>query len=108
MKKYVFLFVFLITSIICFSQIKFRSGILLHHSTGEMIWGPNGSSTSIPQEMSLYNTSHLYTGADSVSMNEFWWPTEPRNNEWVTWHAIFENEDALDIRPFLLTDVTQS
>lgn len=31
--------------------VRFRSGIFLHHSTGGCIWGPNGSSTSVPIQM---------------------------------------------------------
>jgi hypothetical protein len=72
----------------------------LHHSTGECIWGPNNSSTSVPQEMVKYNTSHGLTGANAVSMNEQWWPSD--DNEWATWHNIFLNQDQNnDIRPFL-------
>ena len=44
------------------AQTRFRSGLFFHHSTGECIWGPNGSSTSVPQEMTRYNTQHGYTG----------------------------------------------
>jgi hypothetical protein len=67
----------------------FRSGIFLHHSTGGCIWGPNGSSTSVPQEMDGYNTAHGYTGEQAISMNEEWWA--PGDNEWATQHAFFED-----------------
>ena len=66
-----------------------RSGIFLHHSTGSNIWGPNGSSTSVPQEMAVYNTAHGYTGPQAVIMNEEWW--NPGDNEWVTQHEFFED-----------------
>ena len=69
----------------------FRSGIFLHHSTGGNIWGPNGSSTSIPQEMVAYNTQHGHTGDQAVTMMEEWW--SPGDNEWVTQHEFFENPD---------------
>jgi hypothetical protein len=52
-------------------QLKFRSGRFFHHSTGECIRGPNGSSTSVPQQMTIYNNSHGYTGTNirlAVSM----------------------------------------
>lgn len=76
-----------------FSQsLKFRSGIFLHHSTGLCIWGPNGSSTSVPAQMQIYNNSHGYTGTNAVTMTELWWPVED-DNEWWRWHRIFENED---------------
>ena len=67
----------------------FRSGIFLHHSTGSNIWGPNGSSTSVLQEMSVYNTAHGYTGAQAVIMNEEWW--NRGDNEWATQHEFFED-----------------
>lgn len=67
----------------------FRSGTFLHHSTGANIWGPNGSNTSIPQEMAEYNNAHGYTGSEAVAMNEEWYPAN--DNEWVTWHNIFED-----------------
>jgi len=81
-------------------QPKFRSGIFLHHSTGGCIWGPNGSNTSVPNEMTKYNSSHGFTGEDAVSMTEEWWPNA--DNEWSTWHRIFANDDENnDIRSFL-------
>jgi hypothetical protein len=73
------------------SQTYFRSGIFLHHSTGQNIWGPNGSTTSVPQEMDNYNTIHGYTDDQAVTMAEEWW--SPDNNEWATQHTFFENPD---------------
>ncbi|MFH1119965.1 MAG: BACON domain-containing carbohydrate-binding protein [Bacteroidota bacterium] len=75
------------------AQTLFRSGTFLHHSTGLNIWGPNGSSTSIPQEISNYNTLHGYTGSGAVTMGQQWWPSGG-NNEWEYWHRIFDNEVA--------------
>ncbi|HJY64961.1 MAG TPA: T9SS type A sorting domain-containing protein [Ignavibacteria bacterium] len=72
------------------SQNRFRSGMFFHHSTGECIWGPNGSSTSVPQEMTRYNNQHGYSGQNSVTMNEIWFPVN-YDNEWATWHTIFES-----------------
>jgi hypothetical protein len=71
------------------AQTKFRSGIFLHHSTGLCIWGPNGSATSIPQEMDAYNILHSFTGTDTITMNEEWW--SPSDNEWSTQHDFFED-----------------
>ncbi|MCI0495759.1 T9SS type A sorting domain-containing protein [candidate division KSB1 bacterium] len=103
MKKFIFclLLCVVVTSPLLFSQTtKFRNGIFLHHSTGECIWGPNNSSTSVPQEMVKYNSTHGLTGANAVSMTEQWWPND--DNEWATWHNIFLNKDQNnDIRPFL-------
>ncbi|MBM3434652.1 MAG: hypothetical protein FJY07_00370 [Bacteroidetes bacterium] len=75
-----------------FGQNQFRSGIFLHHSTGGCIWGPNGSSTDVPEQMNLYNIAHGYTGEDAVSMDETWFPGW-NDNEWNTWHTIFEADD---------------
>ena len=86
--------------------LKFRSGIFLHHSTGGCIWGPNGGSTSIPEEIVKYNNEHGYTGSDSVTMNEDGWPVDPWDNEWYRWHQIFDNQDATaDILPYLASNL---
>ncbi|MCX6268853.1 MAG: hypothetical protein NTW16_16125 [Bacteroidetes bacterium] len=93
-------FSFSFGSNVCYFQVTvqsapqpqlFRSGIFLHHSTGGNIWGPNGSSTSVPQEMTVYNTAHGYSGLQGVAMNETWW--SPSDNEWVTQHQFFEDPD---------------
>jgi hypothetical protein len=83
--------------------VLFRSGRFLHHSTGGCIWGPNGSSTSVPLQMTAYNTLHGYTGQYAVTMTESGWPVTPWDNEWERWHRIFENRDTVlaDIRPIL-------
>ncbi len=73
------------------SQGHFRNGRFFHHSTGGCIWGPNGSSTSIPNEINLYNIQNSFIGNDAVSMNEMWFPNN--DNEWYTWHRIFDNLD---------------
>ncbi len=65
-----------------------RNGIFLHHSTGGNIWGPNGSTTSVPQQIQIYNQAHGYSGAQAVSMTETWFPSFS-DNEWSTWHTIF-------------------
>jgi hypothetical protein len=90
MKKTLLFFGLLVLSI-CFLQAQtlFRSGIFLHHSTGANIWGPNGASTTIPIQMTNYNTAHTYTGVYAVTMNEEWWA--PSDNEWSTQHDFFED-----------------
>ena len=70
------------------SQVKFRSGTFFHHSTGLCIWGPNGSGTGVPQQMTIYNNSHGYTGSNSVTMSELWFPVN-YDNEWYLWHEMF-------------------
>lgn len=82
----------LLTSTTRAQTVRFRSGIFLHHSTGGCIWGPNGSSTSVPLQMDMYNQAHAYSGEESVTMNEQWYPGST-DNEWVTWHSIFEQDE---------------
>jgi hypothetical protein len=81
----------------------FRSGVFLHHSTGACIWGPNGSTTNVPQQITMYNNLHGYTGQYAVALSESGWPETPWDNEWERWHRIFENKDTLlaDIRPII-------
>ncbi|MDQ1265516.1 MAG: hypothetical protein QG635_667 [Bacteroidota bacterium] len=95
------IFLVILSTVFCQTG-KYRSGIFLHHSTGSNIWGPNGSSTSVPQEINTYNLAHNYQGTDACSLSEASWPTNPWNNEWQRWHDIFENKDPnADIRPYL-------
>jgi hypothetical protein len=54
---------------------------------------------SVSAEIAKYNLSHSLLGSDSVKMTETWWPSG--DNEWTTWHTIFDNRDASnDIRSF--------
>jgi len=82
------------------AQPRFRSGMFLHHSTGDCIWGPNGSEVSVPSEIARYNTARGLSGPDSVTMEKTWWPSN--DNEWTTWHDIFEGRGGSDdIQSFL-------
>ena len=92
-KKLLFLLIIFIPFFIT-AQTTFRSGRFLHHSTGLDIWGPNGSSTSIPQQMEIYNSTHGYVGDDAVGMTEAWWPSGG-NNEWELWNRIFRGDPSL-------------
>jgi len=105
MKKFIILF--LVSFIVCLNLscnsdstpsnpgvTTSRNGIFFHHSTGLCIWGPNGSTTTVPQEITTYNTNHGLTGNNAFTMSESWWPDNPNdNNEWERWHRIFENQD---------------
>lgn len=94
-------FIFGLLTVSVFPQGNlFRNGIFLHHSTGGCIWGPNGSATSIPQQISLYNAAHGYTGADAVVCQETWYP-QYNDNEWSTWHSIFETGSPESIATYL-------
>ncbi len=88
------LFALLSLSITSDAQELFRSGRLLPHSSGARIWGPNGSSTSVPQEIAAYNALHGYTGTQAVSLiMPQSWPLNPWDNEWARWHNIFDGTD---------------
>jgi hypothetical protein len=95
----------LFISIASSQSTKFRGGVFLHHSTGGRIWGPNGSTTSVPLEFATYNLLRGLTGQDAVSLKELDWP-KANDNEWERWHRIFENQDTAieDIRPILDTN----
>jgi hypothetical protein len=41
--------------------------------------------------MNLYNTTHGYSGSDAVTLTETWFPGWS-DNEWATWHSIFESD----------------
>jgi hypothetical protein len=95
MNRVLILWIGILFSQISIAQTYFRSGIFLHHSTGNYIWGPNPdgkSTTTIPLQMSLYNSSHSYSGSNSITLNEEWW--SPSDNEWSTQHQFFEGNTA--------------
>ncbi len=99
----------LVLSFILFAVIagaqeqSFRHGMFFHLSTGANIWGPNGSTTSIPLEIAHYNLQHDLEGADSVSLNETWFPVN-YDNEWATWHTIFEENYPEGICTYCMTN----
>ncbi len=99
MRKRILIFIVILIPFLTNAQELFRSGRFLHHSTGGRIWGPNGSQTSIPLQMGIYNSSHGYTGPNAVTMNRQWYPGG--DNEWEYWHRIFDNEAPEDITPIL-------
>ncbi|MCX6271703.1 MAG: T9SS type A sorting domain-containing protein [Bacteroidetes bacterium] len=102
-KLLIFLIVILMAEGKTYSQEYFRSGIFLHHSTGQYIWGPNPdgtSTTTIPDQMSLFNDNHGLSGNEAVSLLEEWWA--PDDNEWSTQHEFFEGNTAFtDINYYL-------
>jgi len=82
-------------------QPNFRRGIFLAHSTGTTIWGPNGSSTSVPDEIDKYNLQHNFSTDSSFNIIKEDFPLNPWQNEWERWHRIFNNEDtAAVIEPY--------
>ncbi|MFH1194667.1 MAG: T9SS type A sorting domain-containing protein [bacterium] len=87
-------FTILLTSVLFCQTEKFRNGIFLHHSTGGNIWGPNGSSTSIPDEVTRFNNERALTGDNAFSLEENWYPGG--DNEWYTWDRIFNNDPSYD------------
>lgn len=100
---YIILAIFLFTFSLQAAEID-RNMIFLHHSTGSNIWGPNGSNTSIPDEMQKYNSSDLNRYNDDIELKIYdsGWPVNPWNNDWFRWHDIFKNQDeTADINDFL-------
>jgi hypothetical protein len=102
---FVILNLFLITGMLS-AQNYFRSGIFLHHSTGNYIWGPNpdgNSTTTIPEQMNMYNAEQGFYGEEAITMNEEWW--SPDDNEWATQHEFFEGNTAFtDINFYLASN----
>ena len=103
MKTFLSSFIFILIFYSAFTQNYFMTGMLLHHSTGNYIWGPNpdgNSTTTIPDQMHLFNISHSLAGSDSISMEQEWWA--PSDNEWSTEHEFFEGNTAYtDINYYL-------
>ena len=89
--KKILIVAFLIFPLILSAQTRFRSGIFLHHSTGGNIWGPNGSSTSVPDEIVKYNDSYGYSGEEACSLDQEWFPVN-HGNEWADWHHLFDKD----------------
>lgn len=101
MRRFFTLFLFWIPFLL-HSQPVFRSGVFLTHSTGQCIWGPNGSATSIPLEIQAFNAAHGLSGSQAISMNLESWPLTPWDNEWERWHRIFKGIDPeADIFPII-------
>lgn len=81
-----------------------RSGVFLHHSTGNRIWGPNGSSTSIPLEIEKYNDFLNLSEDSCFVVKQKSWPLDPWDNEWYRWHTIFNGEDTNAVIEPILED----
>ncbi len=94
---------FFVSISLSFAQLSsIRKGVFLAHSTGTNIWGPNGSNTSVPEEIIKYNTSHNLVGANQFNIIKEDWPTNPWTNEWARWHQIFNGKDSTaDIQLYL-------
>jgi hypothetical protein len=99
MKNKIYLIaIFLIGFVLyIYPQNLYRSGIFLHRSSGGVLWGGGGGSTSIPLEMDEYNTMNNYTGQEAITMDHVSFPSDdvPDNN-WETWHALFAGTNYLD------------
>jgi len=101
-SKAIITFVIFSISIIIGQSSHLRKCVFLAHSTGTRIWGPNESSTNVPDEVIKYNNNHNLTGDDEFDIVKEDWPANPWTNEWVRWHQIFNGEDSTaDIQPYL-------
>ncbi len=99
MKKIFLTLVFIIflVSIIYPQTPYFRRAIFLHRSVGGNIYGPNGSSTSVPKETYLYNIENNYIDEDSVYMyDEGEFPINNSGNHWCEWRSVFDRTDPDD------------
>jgi hypothetical protein len=98
MKRQFFISIFIILSTLMFSQERFRSGIFLHHSTGDYIWGNDqtGNTTDIPAEINKYNSENNYSDDQAFSLKEKWFPNST-DNEWNYWRKVFNKEVNDDI-----------
>lgn len=74
----------------------FRRAMFLHRSVGGNVLGPNGSNTSVAQEMSTYNSTHGYTGNNAVTMADVDFPWNNSGNAWWEWHKVFDKQDIDD------------
>ena len=92
MKNKIFLIVIIFIGLVVniFPQQTFRRAILLSRSVGNHIWLHAGATTSVPEEVTSYNTAHGYTGTDVVSMEKVY-PYPVVGNEWYQWHTAFNN-----------------
>lgn len=78
------------------AQQKFRRGILLHHSTGGVIYGLEGAPVSIEQQIPIYNSTHGLAGSDSVSCDEESFPVN-YDNRWPCWERVWNNDYSDDL-----------
>ena len=86
------LFLLMLASLVTLqAQTKSRSAILLHHSTGGVIYGLEGAPINIKQQIGVYNRAHGLTGSDSVSCDESFFPAGHDNN-WTVWKRVWNNE----------------
>ncbi len=77
------------------TQELYRSGAFLCLDVGTNIWGPNGSQTSIPIELTRYNQINGFSGEFAYTFSRFTFPQNPNNNEWYRWNLIFRGLDVL-------------
>jgi hypothetical protein len=90
MKTCALTIIFIVFCFQPFAQDKLRNGIFLHHSTGLNIWGPNGSNTTVTDEVNTYNKSKGLTDNNKMSLEEKWFGDE--DNEWYIIRDFFEGK----------------
>lgn len=103
MKKLILFALLMVLSInVNAADYKFRGGVFLHNSTGGRIWGSTQGQTSVPEEITAYNSSHGYRDENACAMSETNWPLNPWANDWYRWNNIFaDNDPNADIDPYL-------
>ena len=102
MKNQIFLTVIILIVFIStiFPQLSFRSAVFLAHSSGGRLYdydgymGTNLATTSVPNEINIYNSIHNYSGAAMVSMDRIWFPSVSTGlgTDWYNWLMEFRQD----------------
>ena len=99
MKTKIFLTVIILIGLVTstFPQIKFRSAVLLTHSSGGRLYDydaylrTDSTDISVPLELDDYNTTNGYVGDDEVQMDMRWFP-DPLGTDWINWLGTIRGE----------------
>ena len=103
MKRFIIIIlIFYLANFLYAQNANSRKAVFLTHSVGSRIWGPNESTTGIPQELEKFNQKIFSSKEKYFSIDKEDWPVNPWDNEWVRWDRIFHNIDtSANIEPFL-------
>jgi hypothetical protein len=102
MKNKIFLIVIILIGLssTIYSQTLFRNSIFLHRSVGNHIYSHPNASTSVPTEITSYNSTNSYTGDEVVRMDIREFPIAYNggtvSNQWYQWHLIFDKVNTDD------------
>ena len=103
MRRILYTTILVVIALYTTDAATFRKAIFPHHSVGGVLWQrypeysnlPN--ATTIPDQITAYNTNHGYTGANVVTMAggdaTFFPVNTPGENDWWKWQGIFAGTD---------------